>query len=789
LVDRELIDFILERAAEDGRDSLLEYEGYELINLVGAGRAPKYFLVHPEYEIAPDDIAHIKSEQVVLKIQSPLIPHKTEAGGVLIRPNDIDIIRTSVREMLEHAPDRYAQWLSGGYVELPPNLKGLAPDAMTYKIRESIRGVLVAECIVSDSKRFGTEILVGLQWTREFGPVMTAGLGGIDAEMFAEKVKGKAAVVTASPLLTDAGGFLELFKNTTAYESISGLIRGREKIIEDDELREFFDAFISLARTYITAHGGTCIKELEINPYVISKGRLVPLDMFCTFGPALKPPGTRPVHKIGNLLKPETVGVIGVSGKGMNIGRIILNNLLRAGMKPEKLAVIKPNQDEIDGVKCYPSLTDLPFKLDMLVLAVAAEQVPGLVKGILRSNITESVILIPGGMGEKEGSEDLAAEVERMIEEAHMTEDGGPVFVGGNTLGILSVPGGYDTMFIPERKLPKPEQSTPVAFVSQSGAFMITRMSNQAIKPVYAISYGNQTDLTVSDYIHYLKDEADVLVLAVYVEGFKDLDGLQFAKEMRDAIAKGKDVVFYKAGRTREGRTATSGHTASIAGDYKVCEAVAEQAGALIANDFDEFEDLVDLALRFHNSPINGNRVFATSNAGYESVGMADNIVGPNHMLLMAKFKRKTRKRIEEILKAGKLTGLVDVKNPMDLNPMASDEVHIQVLEALMDDDNGDAIVISAIPMTGMMQTLPPGVSEHDSFDHEGSIPNRLKAIGALPKPVVAVVDSGKIYDPFVESIRDLGIPTFRSADRAMAVLGRYIAYRLNKMDNSDPGK
>jgi hypothetical protein len=48
----------------------------------------------------------------------------------------------------------------------------------------------------------------------------------------------------------------------------------------------------------------------------------------------------------------------------------------------------------------------------------------------------------------------------------------------------------------------------------------------------------------------------------------------------------------------------------------------------------------------------------------------------------------------------------------------------------------------------------------------------------------VAVVDSGKIYDPFVESIRDLGIPTFRSADRAMAVLGRYIAYRLNKRNN-----
>jgi len=788
LTDKQLVHFILERAAEDGRKSLLEYEGYELLNLIGAGRAPKYFLADPNIEIQPEDISHINSDDVVLKVQSPLIAHKTEAGGVIVRANNIKVIRKAILEMMEYAPERYAQWLTKGHVKPPRELDGLAPEAMIYKIRQSIRGVLVAECIIPDSKRFGAEILLGLRWTREFGPVMTAGLGGIDAEMFAEKFKGRAAVVTASPLLTDAEGFLQLFKSTIAYESISGLIRGREKIIDDNDLREFFEAFITLAKIYTTTCGDeTCIKELEINPYVISRGRPVPLDMFCTFGLATKTPGTRPVRKIRNLLKPKTVGIFGVSGKGMNIGRIILQNLLRTGMAPNKLAIVKPGDDEIDGVKCYPAVTDIPCKMDMIVLAVSAEQVPEICKEIIRADAAESVILIPGGMGEKEGSEELAAEVAYMIEEAHLTEDGGPVFVGGNCLGILSVPGHYDTLFIPEKKLPKPEQSTPVAFVSQSGAFMITRMSNQAIKPVYAISYGNQTDLTVSDYIHYLKDDPEVKVLAVYVEGFKDLDGLQFAREVRDAIAKGKDVVFYKAGRTQEGKSATSGHTASIAGDYKVCEAIAEQAGALIANDFDEFEDLTDLALRFHNNPITGVRVFATSNAGYESVGIADNIVGADYMLLMAKFKPETRKRIEDILEAGKLSGLVDVKNPMDLNPMASDDVHIQVLEALMDDDNGDAIIFSAVPMTGMMQTLPPGVSKHDSFDHEGSLPNRLKAIGALPKPVVAVVDSGKIYDPFVERIRDLGIPTFRSADRAMAALGRYIAYRLNKKNNPKP--
>jgi hypothetical protein len=101
-----------------------------------------------------------------------------------------------------------------------------------------------------------------------------------------------------------------------------------------------------------------------------------------------------------------------------------------------------------------------------------------------------------------------------------------------------------------------------------------------------------------------------------------------------------------------------------------------------------------------------------------------------------------------------------------------------------MDDENSDAIIFSAVPMTAMMQTLPPGVSKNDSIDDAKSVPSQLERLGDLPKPVVAVIDSGKIYDPLVERISELGIPTFRSADRAMAVLGRYIAYRLNKDNN-----
>ena len=81
------------------------------------------------------------------------------------------------------------------------------------------------------------------------------------------------------------------------------------------------------------------------------------------------------------------------------------------------------------------------------------------------------------------------------------------------------------------------------------------------MSPSYLISMGNQTDLTLGDMMRHFMDSQEVDVIAVYAEGFKDLDGIQFAEAVREAIRRDKQVIFYKAGRTPEGKTATSGHT------------------------------------------------------------------------------------------------------------------------------------------------------------------------------------------------------------------------------------
>ena len=769
---------VLQRVWQQGRRSLLEHEGYELLRETGIGDPPPGFLVRPTESLDATRLSQLRSSEVVLKIQSPWISHKTEAQGVRFVPNNVVEVSAALEKMISECPGVYARWLLSQPGAMPKELQGKELTELERLLRETLHGIWVVEKVRPDAVGLGTELLLGMRWTREFGMVVTTGFGGLDAEMLAERSKEGTAVVSVSPDGADGESLLQAFRTTTVYHCLSGRARGRKPLVSDAGLRDLFTAFLRLAGDCQAGHGEFSIAELEVNPWVVSEGRWVPLDLLCKLQSAPKSATARPVAKLGRLLRPATVGVVGVSGKGVNVGRIILQNLLRAGMKPEQVAIVKPAETSIDGVRCYPSMAELPGRMDLLVLAVDSAQVPDLCEQIIAGDRAESVLLIPGGMGEKEGTEHLAAALEARIQEAHRAPGGGPIFVGGNSLGLQSAPGHCDTLFIPPVKLPLPEVVSPVAFLSQSGAFMITRMSKLHMRPAYAVSFGNQTDLRLSDYLEYLKTDAEISVLAVYVEGFKDGDGRRCAEQIRQAKALGKQVILYKAGRTPEGRDATSGHTASVAGDYAVCQSVLEQAGALMAESFQEFEDLLTLALAFHAFP--GPRsatpgVFITSNAGYEAVGSADRLAGSGYRLRLTDYSPATRARLKTILQEARLSDLVEVKSPLDITPMANDEVNFSVLQALLEDGGADAVVWSAVPLTRAMRTLAAG---EDSLEHPQSFPNRFKTLGKLPCPVVAVVDAGPPYDAYADSLRSLGLPVFRSADRAMTALGKYLAHR-----------
>ena len=783
-MDSDKIHQILSAAYSEGRSSLFEHECFDLLEATGAEAAPANRLIPIGNRPTPADLEKLDGDKVVLKVVSPDITHKTEARGVRIVARELGAVEAAFDLMLREVPEAYGAYLENHTGETSAALTGRRGRGLEQRLADRIIGILLCSFMPSDAQGFATELFVGIRDTDEFGPIISAGLGGVEMEVLARKMKKGAAVAIAPTGSVTGEEFFELFRNTLSYARLSGSMRGSRHLLDDEIIVECFQAFIDLANHFsnVNPEAKFHIEEMEVNPFAVSGGRMAPLDGVCSFRAATAPARPRPITKISSLLKPESAAIIGVSENSRNMGRIILGNLFDGGFDRAHVHVVHPTAEAIDGAPCVATIADLPTKVDLFVVAVGAPQVSSVIADLIEHDKAEAVILIPGGLGEKEGSQGLESELKRSICAAHLSPGGGPVVLGGNSLGVISHPGRYDTMFIPDSKLPKSRGDHPrkLCFISQSGAFIISNLSRMPwLDPVYALSIGNQIDLTGGDLLTYIKDDPAVEVFAVYMEGFQPGDGLAFATAVKQTVALGKDVVFYKAGRTSEGRSATAGHTASVAGDFAVCESALTQAGAFVAADFADFEDLLRVTLSLRGKAARGKRLAAISNAGYESVGMADSIRQEDGELLLPAFSPATEDAMARILADNRLDGLVDVKNPLDVTPMAGDAAYAKIIEEALDDDAIDGVVAGIVPLTPAMQTLVPGDDHHESILDPGSIARLLPDVAAASdKPLLVVVDSGVLFDPLADALQAGGLPVFRSADRAVRALGRWVGQK-----------
>ena len=744
------VERLLTDIHESGRRQLFEHEVYQIVQLVGAIDPPHHLLVRPDELISEEALAAFPGERVVLKIVSPDVVHKSDADGVAFCRKELDTVRHEITRLLRRHHDAGAD----------------------------VVGVLVVEYVEPEHTGLGGELFVGVRGTREFGPIIAAGIGGVDTEYLARTMRPGLAIAKAVVTDVSAEEFMAQFQQTAAYEMLSGKARGRKRAVSDGELLRCFRAFISLATHFCVDRGDVCpdLGELEVNPFAFRHQRLVPLDGRGRLETAVHRPTARPLERVRRLLEPERVGVIGVSATVQNFGRIILNNILACGFDREHLRVIRDGHDEIGGVKCVPSIAKLRDPLDLLVVATGAAQLPEIVDECVASGKIGAAILIPGGAGETTGGAAIEQSVRDAIARGRARDGGGPVFVGPNCLGIQSRPGRYDTFFIPDDKLAKrtDRPGRGVALISQSGAFIVSRMSSLgALDPTFTISIGNQVDVTLSDALRVVGERDDVHTVGLYAEGFNDLDGLDLLTTIRELTDVGTGVVFYKAGRTTQGRDAAAGHTASVAGDYDICEAGAEGAGALVADTFGEFERLLEVAAGTHGRRLGGSRIGVISNAGFETVGMADALVGPRHRLELATLGDATGAELERVLELEKLGTLVNARNPLDLTPMAGEAAYEGAARALLADEGVDALIVSCVPLTPALATTERELGERESL---AGVLARLRA--GTDKPIVAVIDAGPRYEPLVARIREAGVPVLRSADEAVRALGRVVGTR-----------
>jgi acyl-CoA synthetase (NDP forming) len=506
--------------------------------------------------------------------------------------------------------------------------------------------------------------------------------------------------------------------------------------------------------------------EFEMNPLVFTAEGPVALDALAVVGRGSSHAHReRPVEAISNQLRPESMAVIGVSER-MNPGRMIVRNILEAGFPADRLTVIKPGVDQIDGCQCVPDVESLAEPVDLLVVAVGADAVPDLIDEVLACGNARSIALISGGLGERPGTEGAADRLRQAISDARVT--GRSVVVSGpNSMGIRSEPGHYDATFIPaERMTPGAKQSHPVGLVAQSGAFTLSRLDRLPwLRPRYVVTVGNQIDLTVGDYLEYFAADPEVLIAACYVEGLAPGDGDRALRAARRIRERGGVLLWHRGGRTAAGARSAASHTAAVATDDIVARSLARSVGILEADSLDDFDDLMRLVVLLHDRPIGGPGIGIVSNAGFECVAAADAL----GVLVAGEFSAETRDRIEALLAAAGLRGIAGAQNPLDLTPIADDEVYAAVVKAVLDDPAVDVAAIGCVPFSPALRTMPADV------DLAGSLPSRLVSLAAHPTPWAAVVDAGRLYDPMADHLEAAGIPVVRSMDRAVRLLERYV--------------
>jgi len=294
---------------------------------------------------------------------------------------------------------------------------------------------------------------------------------------------------------------------------------------------------------------------------------------------------------IACLLNPRSVAIVGASNDPMRIGGRPIASMLKLGYAGRILPV-NPNRREVQGIPAWPSVADLPEIPDVAIVAVPSEQVREVVEALAARRVPVA-ILFSAGFAEVGGDG-----VGMQAELVDIARRAGMRLLGPNSLGAVNLHTGFVGSFTSLAHL-EGLQRGRVGVVSQSGAYgshLVSAIVDAGIGLSSVVMTGNECDVTLADVVRLLVDDPHTDVIALYSEGIHDGDGL--AAALKAARAARKPVVMMKVGRSEVGGAAARSHTASIAGNDAVVDAVLQELGVVRALTTDAMLDIVKLAVR-----------------------------------------------------------------------------------------------------------------------------------------------------------------------------------------------
>jgi len=390
------------------------------------------------------------------------------------------------------------------------------------------------------------------------------------------------------------------------------------------------------------------------------------------------------MYRIENMLNPKSVALIGATDREGSVGQQIIKNLLE-GKDIRKVYAVNPNRETVMGLKCFPSITEVPEHVDLAVIATPAKTVPGIVDECGQVGVDGAVIISAGFREVGEGGERLEDEI-KQFQEKH-----GLRILGPNCLGFIRPHVGLNATFL--RSTPEPGE---IAFISQSGALgsaiLDWAISTHIGFSMFA-SLGSMLDIDFGDLIDYLGGDPHTRSIIIYMEGVGSAK--KFISATR-GFARTKPIIILKPGKYVASAKAMRSHTGALAGNYEVYDAAFKRVGAV---HVDEIEDLFNCASVLDSRYLPaGPRLAIITNAGGPGVMAMDSVIDNGGE--MADLSEELKLALEKFLPSCWRRG-----NPIDILGDADIERYDKTIRACISDPNVDGIIVIYTPQGAAQST------------------------------------------------------------------------------------
>ena len=445
---------------------------------------------------------------------------------------------------------------------------------------------------------------------------------------------------------------------------------------------------------------------------------------------------------IERLLDPKSIAIVGANDKGNSGARALKGAIASSFQGP--IYPVNPNYEELEGLKCYPSLLDLPQAPDSVVVSVPTSAALRVLAEGEKARAS-CMIFFSGGFtdaGTPEGQqrhEDMLAVAKRS----------GMLIAGPNCMGIVSLKRHFDTSFV---SYPGPLRHGGISIVSQSGGLINAFTELGYARDLgfnYLISAGNEAVVNAADHLDWLADDDGTSVIVSCLESVKD--GPRYRAALAHATAR-KPVVILKLGRSAAGQQATLAHTGSLAGSDEVFSAVCAQLGATLVDSIDQ---ALETAAMFDRLPLpKGDRTVIFSTSGGATVLATD--LATRMGMSFPPLTPATNARMQEIYDAKR-----PFINPFDVGSyplMAKDDNMTRTLETLIADDSVDLMACVMVVQRDMKS------NRLGLFNQiKGVIPNSSKPFALIPEATLHWRDTPPDVGAHVSSSLQDGLTGLRA--------------------------